>query len=1197
MSKANILIVEDDAVSANVLSFMLTKLDYEVIDQVSSGEEAIAVSLTQRPDLILMDINLRGDIDGIQAAQQIRDQVDIPVVYLTAYSDSVTLERAKITKPYGYVLKPFEARTLSTAVEMGLNEHRLEQEIKQNEARFRTSVENLLDCFAIYQAVRDTSNRINDFKITYVNPAACKNDKLTREEQSGKSFTDLFPTHFSSGLFAMYAQVVYSGNTLELDSFIYEPGLQNQSVRKAYDIRATKLEDGVAVAWRDVSERQNLMETLRKNERRTQALLRLYQKPETTSVEIIQEAVQQALELSESELSMIGILENGENHIEAHFWSRTDLQNQNPERHIRRVLLSDFTPWNQVILNQQTVVINNSEAERISIVDLPAEHKTIHRFVGIPIVRNGRVVMIYGMANKSKEYQHEDISQVSLFMEGVWERIYQSKIEERIEGLARFPAENPNPILRISPQGEVLYANDPAFLLLPKQVTSEKVFVPQSWMQYIVQAYETAKHHDFETQIEAEHYLVSISPINHLGYMNIYAQNNTVRKKAEIALRESEEVYRTLFATVSDAILVFDAETLRIIDFNESALKLYGYTRNELLQLNFSNLTDPKKSGESKFPQKLGLEIVRSTLQFQLKKNGSSFPVELSASIFSIQTRAVICAVVRDITETMQHTLEMEFMNQVSASLRSVITKNEMLPLIVDMLVNMYQANLAALSIVDPISGKGIIEIAHGIDNLSGQVTPNTPIFTARIIQNPGTKIIDDQYIPPGIEQAPAVICVPLIYQNQALSIIWIGRTIFFTEYDIRSLEAVAGIAANALQRALTLETLEQRVADRTRELATLYNVASIVTEEHELQPMLKRALELTLQTLDINRGAIHLVNEQETSSFVNPMLFLTVEQGLSKEEHKSLESVPFGKGLPGYVIQNNQSLVSTNLESDSIDVRKSEGPRNYSYLGVPMRIHGNEIIGVISVYRQSDGFFRTEEIALLSTIADEIAVIIENVRLRKQTEQSAVLEERQRLARELHDSATQALYSLTLFASACRELVQKGDLDRLSSNIEKINLISLQALKEMRLLIYELHPPTLKGDGLVNALQQRLDAVERRASVKTRLLISGEIELPSAVAFELNRIAQEALNNILKHAAATAVTVHIRAKEEEIELEISDNGIGFIPSEALEQGGLGLQSLSERTGKLNGSLTILTAPGEGTKISVRIPTLKNTER
>lgn len=437
-------------------------------------------------------------------------------------------------------------------------------------------------------------------------------------------------------------------------------------------------------------------------------------------------------------------------------------------------------------------------------------------------------------------------------------------------------------------------------------------------------------------------------------------------------------------------------------------------------------------------------------------------------------------------------------------------------------------------------------------------------------------------FIPACLDAAPAVICIPLVDQNQSISFIWLGRKTPFTEFDVRSLDVVSGIAANALQRAITLETLEQRVADRTRELATLYNVATIITEEHELTPILKRSLSLTLETLNSQQGMIHLVGEPEGQISPETALFLAVDKGFNDQERDVIINPPPESNYPAVVLASNQSVFRSN---PSTDLRN---PR--SYLGVPMRIRGNEVIGVISVYRAIDTFFSTEEIALLSTVADEIAVMIENVRLRKQAEQGAVLEERQRLARELHDSATQALYSLTLFASAGKELAQKGDLIRLRSTIERINVIALQALKEMRLLIYELHPPTLKGDGLVNALQQRLDAVERRANVKTRLLISGEIALPASIASELNRIAQEALNNILKHAAASSVTIHIRSESDHIELEIIDDGRGFDLLQAEDQGGLGLLSLNERTKRLGGSINITSAPGSGTKVSVSIP-------
>ncbi len=149
MAKANILIVEDEAIIASVIAGALKKFDYEVVDILNSGEAAVAAALQKKPDLILMDIRLQGAMDGISAAERIQEQLDIPIIYLTAYADEPTLERAKKTKPYGYIPKPFQEIELKTTIEMALYKHGFEVQLKESEARFRSLFENSQDVIYI----------------------------------------------------------------------------------------------------------------------------------------------------------------------------------------------------------------------------------------------------------------------------------------------------------------------------------------------------------------------------------------------------------------------------------------------------------------------------------------------------------------------------------------------------------------------------------------------------------------------------------------------------------------------------------------------------------------------------------------------------------------------------------------------------------------------------------------------------------------------------------------------------------------------------------------------------------------------------------------------------------------------------------------------------------------------------------------
>ncbi|MBI3608267.1 MAG: response regulator [Nitrospirae bacterium] len=125
MAKASILVVEDQLIVSKDIQTRLKGMGYDVAGAVSSGEEAISKTAETRPDLVLMDIILKGAIDGIQAAQAIRDRLDIPIIYLTAHSDDTTLERANLTEPRGYVLKPFEDRALRATIELALYQHRI----------------------------------------------------------------------------------------------------------------------------------------------------------------------------------------------------------------------------------------------------------------------------------------------------------------------------------------------------------------------------------------------------------------------------------------------------------------------------------------------------------------------------------------------------------------------------------------------------------------------------------------------------------------------------------------------------------------------------------------------------------------------------------------------------------------------------------------------------------------------------------------------------------------------------------------------------------------------------------------------------------------------------------------------------------------------------------------------------------------
>jgi signal transduction histidine kinase/ligand-binding sensor domain-containing protein len=206
---------------------------------------------------------------------------------------------------------------------------------------------------------------------------------------------------------------------------------------------------------------------------------------------------------------------------------------------------------------------------------------------------------------------------------------------------------------------------------------------------------------------------------------------------------------------------------------------------------------------------------------------------------------------------------------------------------------------------------------------------------------------------------------------------------------------------------------------------------------------------------------------------------------------------------------------------------------------------------------------------------------------LRQSEREKAVVDERNRLARELHDSVAQSMYGVTLLAEVVSQLLSAGRADQVAGHLEELKDTAKESLAEMRLLIYELRPTVLEEEGLASALQARLEAVENRAGLETEFHLASELTLGSQAEEALFRIAQEALNNVLKHAQARCVTVSLGQTEHSVTLEIADDGTGFDPSKARRGGGLGLRGMGERAAEIGARLEIESAAGSGTLVRV----------
>lgn len=302
-----------------------------------------------------------------------------------------------------------------------------------------------------------------------------------------------------------------------------------------------------------------------------------------------------------------------------------------------------------------------------------------------------------------------------------------------------------------------------------------------------------------------------------------------------------------------------------------------------------------------------------------------------------------------------------------------------------------------------------------------------------------------------------------------------------------------------------------------------------------------------------------------------------------------SVERLPVDGSLAGEVVRKGEPVRLNDPELFA-QAQVYQWPADLTaLLALPLHVNGG-IIGVLDVVNKANGF-TDEDVRVMSVFANQAAIAIERARLQRQAEQLAVLEERHRLARELHDSVTQSLYSVTLYADAATLSLASGKQKATANYLAELQETAEQGMRDMRLLIFQLHPPVLEAEGLVSVLQTRLAAVEERDGFHTQFRVEGERRLPIAIEEDLYWIAQEALNNIRKHAAAQNVMVSLHFTPTTLRLEVSDDGVGFDlrAVRAQGRGSGGLRSIAERTARLGGRHTYASAPGAGTRLTVEV--------
>jgi ligand-binding sensor domain-containing protein/nitrate/nitrite-specific signal transduction histidine kinase len=398
---------------------------------------------------------------------------------------------------------------------------------------------------------------------------------------------------------------------------------------------------------------------------------------------------------------------------------------------------------------------------------------------------------------------------------------------------------------------------------------------------------------------------------------------------------------------------------------------------------------------------------------------------------------------------------------------------------------------------------------------------------------------------------------------------------------------------------------LEQQVKERTdeinqrrKELEALYQADENLYRHLNLEQVLQALIDTAMQLLNADKGSVLCWDDQKENLVI---------RAARNFQPKTIANtrIPRGKGKAGKVAQSGETaMVEDTAQDASVTQSIVQAENIRAFIQVPIKVE-NEVFGVFSADYTSPRSFEEDELRLLLALAQRAGIAIQNARLYEQSHQLAVLEERSRLARDLHDAVTQTLFSASLVAEALPNTWEKNPQEG-RGLLQELRSLSRGALAEMRTLLLELRPAALLETRLDDLLRQLGEAASGREGIPVTVQIEGEAELhrgglPPDVHIALYRITQEALNNVIKHARAHRATVRLCCSPEsqteptQVLLSIRDDGRGFDPAQ-LPHNRLGFGIMQERVQAIGGTLTVESQPGHGTQVTVLWQQLKRLE-
>ncbi|MGH3086951.1 MAG: PAS domain S-box protein [Rubrobacteraceae bacterium] len=741
-----------------------------------------------------------------------------------------------------------------------------------------------------------------------------------------------------------------------------------------------------------------------------------------------------------------------------------------------------------------------------------------------------------------------------------------------------------DPIFVIDGEGrhlEVAPTNASAFYRPPDEIvgrTLHEIFPEEradEFLGHVRRALKTRKKTNFEYGLAMDGgrtwFEGTVSPMLDDSVVWV-ARDITGRKRDEQSLRESEERFRAAFdsAAIGMGMVSPEGRWLRV---NRPLCEIVGYSEPELLELTFQDITHPDDlEKDLRWVERVLRGDIRA---YQLekryiRKDGRIVWILLSVALVrdDRDNPLYFISQIQDITQSKRAE---EALKQSEALYRTVIEQATENIFLVD------------------VETRRIVQSNPAFRKALGYPEQDLEDMTLYDIVAADRESVDENIRLVLTRRTSSV--GERKYRRKDGSLVSVEVSASIILLDGR--ETLCAVAHDVTERARAQELLEERVATLSRIAASLAldpRMESTLDAMARSVVLASTAVACSVALFEEGAGHLRLEGSHGLPDGFREGIEAVWRDSRARsvwrdgrERSPTIEAVRSRRRV---LAENMRSRMLSNPLYEPVHESLKEASWDTVFI-VPLVSRGRSLGAINFAYLPGEEPGENEQV-FLGAVADQAAIAVENARLYEQARSIAALEERQRLARELHDSVSQALYGIVLGTRTARTLLERNP-ERVGDPLDYVLSLAQAGLDEMRALIFELRPESLEQEGVIAALQKRAAVLKTRHDLEVETVLCEEPDVSLEVKETVYRIAQEALHNTVKHSRAGSASIKMDCDPEHITLEVSDDGVGF-DTEGEFPGHLGLRSMRERVSRLGGEMEITSRPGEGARVRARIP-------